>query len=70
MSRPLDDQPAGRVNYATAAKYLGIPEGTLRSMVCRKQVPYIRLSPRIVVFSVATLDAWLADRSVAAGGAR
>ena len=70
MSRPLDDQPAGRVNYATAAKYIGVPEGTLRSMVCRRQVPHTRLSARIVVFDVATLDAWLADRSVAAGGAR
>lgn len=43
---------------------LGIPVGTLRSMVCRRQIPHIRISPRIVVFDVAALEAWIAARHV------
>jgi len=41
------------LNYRDAARMLGIPVGTLRSMVCRRQVPHIRMSARIVVFDVA-----------------
>ena len=63
MSELLSQPPAGRVNYATAAKYLGIPEGTLRSMVCRGQLPFVRLSSRIVVFDLAVLDTWIASVS-------
>lgn len=52
------------LNYREAARMLGIPVGTLRSMVCRRQVPHIRISARIVVFDVAALDAWIAARRV------
>ena len=48
-----------RINYAGAAAHLGIPLGTLRSMVCRRQVPHIRISARIVVFELTELDAWI-----------
>ena len=57
-----------RLNYVEAAAYVGVPVGTLRSMVSRRQVPHIRLAARIVVFDVAQLDAWIAERSVAPGG--
>ena len=53
-----------RLNYREAARLLGIPVGTLRSMVCRRQVPHIRISPRIVVFDVAALEEWIAARRV------
>ena len=43
---------------------IGIPVGTLRSMVCRRQVPHIRISPRVVVFDVAALEEWIAVRRV------
>ncbi len=52
------------LNYREAARMLGIPIGTLRSMVCRRQVPHIRISPRIVVFEVAALNAWITARRV------
>lgn len=52
------------LSYRDAAQMLGIPIGTLRSMVCRRQVPHIRISPRIVVFDVAALEAWIAARRV------
>jgi predicted DNA-binding transcriptional regulator AlpA len=53
-----------RLNYRDAALLLGIPVGTLRSMVCRRQVPHIRISPRVVVFDVAALEEWIALRRV------
>lgn len=60
-----------RLNYEQAATYLGIvtadgrPKvGTLRSMVCRKQIPHIRLSDRIVVFDQDALDAFVASKTV------
>lgn len=52
------------LNYRDAARMLGIPIGTLRSMVCRRQVPHVRISPRIVVFEVASLTAWVTERRV------
>ncbi len=52
------------LNYREAARLLGIPVGTLRSMVCRRQVPHIRISPRVVVFDVGVLEAWIAARRV------
>lgn len=52
------------LNYREAARLLGIPVGTLRSMVCRRQVPHIRISPRIVVFDVAALEVWISARRV------
>lgn len=54
------------LNYREAARMLGVPIGTLRSMVCRRQVPHIRISPRVVVFEVAALDAWITARRVVA----
>jgi hypothetical protein len=53
-----------RLNYRDAARLLGIPVGTLRSMVCRRQVPHIRISPRVVVFDAASLEDWIAKRRV------
>lgn len=61
---PNNETPSRRVRYAEAARHIGTPEGTLRSMVSRGQVPHIRLSKRLVVFDLAALDRWLADRAV------
>lgn len=56
-----------RMGYDEAARYLGIKIATLRSLVCRKQVPHIRLTPRLVVFDRDQLDAHIAEHSVAGG---
>ena len=61
---------ARRVGYPDAAAYLAVPLGTLRSMVSRRQVPHVRLTARIVVFDLDALDAWLSERTIAAGSAR
>lgn len=54
-----------RVRYKAAAAYTGIPEGSLRSMVCTKSIPHIRVGPRMVLLDLDQLDAWLAARTVA-----
>lgn len=51
--------------YAQAASYLSLPVATVRSLVCRGQIPHHRLSGRLVMFSQADLDAWLAAHRVA-----
>ncbi len=58
-------EPADKVRYPEAARLLGIPLGTLYCLVSRRQVPHIRLGPRLVVFSKSELDAWVDDRRVA-----
>lgn len=54
-----------RVNYQAAAEFLGIPAGTLRSMVHRKQVPHIRMGPQLVRFDLDELREWVSKHSVA-----
>jgi excisionase family DNA binding protein len=53
-----------RVGYAAAAEYIGIPTGTLRSLVYRRRVPHIRLGPRLVRFDLAAVDRWLIEHAV------
>jgi excisionase family DNA binding protein len=56
------------IGYREAAELLSIPVGTLRSMVCRRQIPHVRISARLVVFDVAALNAWLERCTVPVGG--
>jgi len=53
-----------RVGYADAAIYIGIPVGTLRSLIGRKILPHIRLGPRVVRFDLVAIDRWLAAHTV------
>lgn len=55
-----------RVRYKQAATHTGIPEGTLRAMVCRKTIPHIRVGPRLVLLDLDELDTWLAGLRVGA----
>lgn len=54
-------------DYDATANYLGVPVGTLRSMVSRRQIPHVRLSKRVVRFAPADLQAMIAARRVEAG---
>ena len=54
-----------RVRYKQAAEYTGLPEGTLRALVCKKEIPHIRIGPRMVLLDLDALDLWLAARAVA-----
>jgi Helix-turn-helix domain len=66
LPRPFDALQSRRIGYSDAARLLAIPVGTLRSMVCRRQIPHIRLSARIVIFDVDALERWLDCRCVPA----
>lgn len=51
-----------RLGYELAAAMLAVPDGTLRSMVSRRLVPHIRISPRVVVFDEAELEQWIESK--------
>lgn len=52
------------VDYSSAARILDLKLGTLQSMVARRQIPHLRLGPRLVRFDPEQLHAWLRQRSV------
>lgn len=52
------------VGYSGASEITGLCEGTLYSKVCRKEIPHIRLSPRLVRFSPEELTEWIAKHRV------
>jgi excisionase family DNA binding protein len=52
------------LDYERAAELLGIPRGTLASMVHRRQVPHLRMGPRLVRFDQDELTAWANERRV------
>ena len=56
---------SSRISYRAAAQLLGVPIGTLRSMVHRRQVPHIRMSKQLVRFDVDELEQWVRAHSVA-----
>lgn len=53
----------GLITYKEAAALLGLKDGTLYAMVSRKSIPHVRLSPRIVRFDRAELEAWISANS-------
>ncbi len=55
--------------YQDVAKRLGLPVGTVYSMVCRHKIPHLRLGGRLVRFDPQAVEAWVKDRSVDVGPA-
>lgn len=57
----MSDAPRRLLRSSATAEYLGITEGTLKKMRMRGDGPvYARLSPRLIIYDVADLDAWIA----------
>ena len=54
-----------RAGYKVASEHTGIPEGTLRAKVSRKQIPHYRVGKRSVLFDLEELSEWLATMHVA-----
>ena len=50
--------------YRHAAKVLGLPLGTLYSLVSQRRIPHIRLGPRLVRFRQHDLRVWIAANRV------
>jgi excisionase family DNA binding protein len=59
-----------RVRYQEAADYIGVPVGTLRSLVSRRKVPHIKIGPQTVLFDLDAIDVWIAEHSISPGGER
>ena len=53
--------------YDLAEAVTGLKRSTLQSMVCRHQIPFMRLGPRLPVFSRSELIQWMAERRVVPG---
>jgi excisionase family DNA binding protein len=52
------------MSYGDAAELLAVPVGTLYAWVHERRVPHVRLGPRLVRFSRAALEQWLASHAV------
>ena len=61
-----EDAPSEMLNYAGAAKVLGLPRGTVYALVHDRKLPNHRLGKRLVRFSRKALLDWLADHVVQA----
>lgn len=53
-----------RLRYPEAARYVGIPLGTMYALVSKRLIPHIRLGPRLVLFDREELDAWVKSKGV------
>jgi excisionase family DNA binding protein len=51
-------------NYKEAASFLNVAVGTLYAKVCRKEIPHLRLSGRLVRFDSEEIEQWVAAHSV------
>jgi excisionase family DNA binding protein len=52
------------LNYEQASQLTGLAKGTLYSMVSKRQIPHIRITPRLVRFSRQALEDFLREREV------
>jgi len=55
------------ISYSEAATLLGLPIGTVYSLVSQKRIPHIRLGNRLVRFSVSEIQNWLHSHRVESG---
>lgn len=49
-----------------AAAYIGETESALRTMVQRRQIPFVRTGKRSIRFDRRQLDRWITERTVEA----
>jgi excisionase family DNA binding protein len=52
------------LSYRQAAKFLGVPIGTLYAMVCRHRLAHVRLGPRLVRFSRSKLEELVHENTI------
>ena len=51
-------------NYKEAASFLNVAVGTLYAKVCRKEIPHLRLSGRLVRFDAEELTKWVTSHRI------
>lgn len=66
MQTTRSEVTAAYLTYAEASELIGVKIGTLYAWVSRRMIPFVRLSPRVVRFRRADIDAWLQERSIPA----
>ena len=54
------------INYEKVSKLIGVNVNTIYSMVHKGQIPFYRLSKRLVMFNVDEIEAWMASKKVEA----
>jgi excisionase family DNA binding protein len=64
------DDTTGLWSYKRLSVELGLPIGTLYSLVAKGQIPYVRLSKRLVRFDPTEVAGWVDARRVPVTGAR
>ncbi len=76
MTTAIPTHPRRALRTTDAARYLGVSASLLRKMRARGPADplgagpaYIRLSPSLIVYEIAALDAWLDSHSCSAGAA-
>jgi excisionase family DNA binding protein len=52
------------LNYKQVAELLGVPIGTVYSMVFRQQLPHLRIGPRNVRFVKSEIKSWINSRRI------
>ena len=60
----VSTQPDEHFSPKQLATFMGVPIGTVYSMVCKRQIPHLRLSKRLVRFSRAEIEKWMRERRV------
>ena len=72
---PKEHSPRRALRTTDAARYLGVSASLLRKMRARSVAdplgpgpPFIRLSPSLIVYEIARLDAWLEARATISPG--
>jgi len=53
------------LTYKQVSEQLGIKLATLYAMVHRREIPHLRLGPRMVRFSLSEIEAWLLQKAEA-----
>ena len=70
MDPEIRDTQDRLITYRQAAERLGMPVGTLYSLVSTRRIPHVRLGRRLVRFRRRELEAWVDEHRVDARGHR
>jgi hypothetical protein len=61
--KELENTPSEYMNCNGLRKFLGLEtNSTIHSWVCRKQIPFTRVSKRLVLFEREKIIQWLAEK--------
>lgn len=56
----IRSHPPRQLRTSEAARYIGVSERTLRSLVAERKIPFVRIRRRII-FRLVDLDRWIEE---------